>query len=81
MLKMENNRWLIWVIALVAVILSFGFLGFWTTGFFMPDRFHGGMMWGYNQMGFLGWLLMSLAFVALILFSVWIITQLLKSNK
>ncbi|MBS3087252.1 hypothetical protein J4226_01530 [Candidatus Pacearchaeota archaeon] len=78
---MKNNNQLIWIIITICAVLFISFFGFTgTSRYEMMDGFYGNMMGNFG-MGLFGWLFMSLAIIALMLFIVWLIKQIQESKK
>jgi len=77
---MKDNETIIWILVAVAVIFVFSGFGMFGVG---TSYGYSGMMgnYGFSGMWVFGWLFMTLIFVALILFIIWLARQLQNPRR
>ena len=78
---MKDNETIVWILIVVAVI--FVFSGFGMFGYVGTSYGYSGMMgnYGFSGMWVFPWILMTLIFVALILFIIWLARQLQNPRR
>ena len=76
---MKNKNNITWIVALIVLIFLLLIIPTWNLYGFrsMMGSYYG----GYGMMGGFGWIFMLVLFIAIILFIVWLIQQLLNNKK